>query len=60
MYLKLGQLLAIVEDAEGIQVVWAGVWNYFTAQQAEGLLGRLVPVPVLVEVQVAVSNETPT
>lgn len=59
MYLKLGQLLSIVENTEGIQVVRAGIWKHFTAHQAEGLLGHLASVPVLVEVQVAVSNEAP-
>lgn len=58
-HLKLSQLLAIVEDPEGIQVVGAGIRKHFTAHQAEGLLGHLAPVPVLVEVQVAVSHEAP-
>lgn len=59
MYLKLGYFLAIVENTEGIEMVRAGIWKHFTAHQAEGLLGHLAPVPVLVEVQVAVSNEAP-
>lgn len=58
-HLKLDQLLAIVKDPEGIQVVGAGIRKHFTAHQAEGLLGHLAPVPVLVEVQVAVSHEAP-
>lgn len=59
-YLKLGQLLTMVEDAEGIQVVRTRVWKHFTAQQTKGLLGHLAPVPVLVEVQVTVPHEAPT
>ena len=55
-YLELGQLLAIVEDAEGVEVVRARVRHHLTAQKAEGLLGRLAPVPVLVEVQVTVPD----
>ena len=58
-YLELGQLLAIVEDAEGVEVVRARVWHHLTAQKAEGLLGRLAPVPVLVEVQVTVPDGAP-
>ena len=40
-------------------MVGARIWKHVTAHQAEGLLGHLAPVPVLVEVQVAVSNEAP-
>lgn len=58
-YLELGQLLPRVEDAEGVEVVGAGVWNHLTAHQAEGLLGHLAAVPVLVEVQVAVPDGAP-
>lgn len=58
-YLELGQLLAVVEDAEGVEVVRARVWDHLTAHQAEGLLGRLAPVPVLVEVQVTVPDRAP-
>lgn len=58
-YLKLDQLLAIVQDAEGVEVVRAGVWDHFTAHQVEGLLGCLAPVPVLVEVQVIAPDGAP-
>lgn len=58
-YLQLGQLLPVVEDAEGVQVVGARVRDHLTAQQADGLLGHLAPVPVLEEVQVAVPDGAP-
>lgn len=58
-YLEFGQLLPIVEDAEGIEVVRAWVWDHLAAHQAEGLLGSLAPVSVLVKVQVTVLDGTP-
>lgn len=58
-YLELGQLLAVVQDAEGVEVVRARVWDHLTAHQVEGLLGCLAPVPVLVEVQVIAPDRAP-
>jgi hypothetical protein len=58
-YLEFGQLLAIVKDAEGVKVVRVWVWDHLTAHQAEGLLGHLVPVSVLIEVQVIVPDRAP-
>ena len=48
-----------MEDAEGVEVVRARVRHHLTAHQAEGLLGRLAAVPVLVEVQVTVPDGAP-
>lgn len=58
-YLELGQLLAVVEDTEAVEVVWAWVWDHLTAHQAQGLLGHLAAVPVLVKVQVTVPDGAP-
>ena len=40
-------------------MVGARVWDHLTAQQADGLLGHLAPVPVQVEVQVTVPDGAP-
>lgn len=59
-YLQNDPLFPVVQDAEGVEMIRAWLWDNITTCQAQGLLSQFAPVLVLVEMEVTIFYLAPT